>query len=343
MKKTIIALITSALFFSGGASAITVYSAEGTKVNLDGRASFELINRTDKRSDLIDRGSRVRIHAYQDIGSGFTALANVEIRFTKDGDIGNQIYTKRLYGGFQHKLGSLTFGKQALLADSIGYSNFTYELGKITMMPKDADKAVRLLTDWFYGFRFGADYVFGTSEKYDDSDRELANKNRAYELAMFYNNKFGEFNVKGAVAYSQQKAGTLAKDEYDKKAMSTSVQLGYGKGAVGFDWTKGKSIEGKKDFKFRVGNNKFEEINLFEVGAKYAVTDKNNVYAEYLWGTGEIQGQDDGKFKGWFLGADHQFNKRVVTYLEGGSFKTKRSGDTLEKEKRIALGLRVYF
>lgn len=343
MKKTLLTVVAVAVCCSSGVGAVTIYNTDGTKLNLDGRASFELIKRTDKRTDLIDRGSRVRIHGYQNIGGGFTALANLEIRFTKDGDIGNQIYTKRLYGGFQHKYGTLTFGRQALLGDSIGYSNFTYELGKITMMPKDGDKAIRLLTGDFYGFRFGADYIFGTANKYDDSGRELADKNRGYETALFYNNKFSGINVKAAVGYAQQKSGTLAKDEYDKKSISTSLQLAYEKAAVGFDWTRGKSPEGKKDFKFRVGDSKFEKLNLFEVGTKYSVTDKNNVYAEYLWGTGEVTGKEDSKFRGWFLGADHQFNKRVITYLEGGSFKTKQSGDTIEKEKRIALGLRVYF
>ena len=94
---------------------------------------------------------------------------------------------------------------------------------------------------------------------------------------------------------------------------------------------------------FRVGPKKYAKSNKFEVGAKYQITESNKAYAEYLWGRGETKGANDGKFRGWFLGADHSFNKNVVLYVEGGSFRTKEANVTVHKEKRIGIGTRIYF
>ncbi|PJG83606.1 porin [Caviibacterium pharyngocola] len=344
MKKTLIAFILTALAATAS-NATTIYSKDGTKINLDGRLSFELLNAKNKRTDLIDRGSRFRLHVYQDLGNDFTALANLELRFS-DKEIGDNVHAKRLYAGFLHKYGKLTFGKQDLLGDKIGYSNFTYELGKIAKLTTAADKSVHFFTNDFNGFRFGVDYLFGQAAKHtnnDPSKDKLADKGNGFTLAMFYNKKFGKFAVDAAGGYGEKKAGTLEAKEYRQRLAGTSFRVAYDAFAIGFDWAHAKSPEGYADHKFRVGDKKFEKLDQFEVGVKYNLTKQNKVYAEYLWGTGKTENKPDGKFSGWFLGADHQLTKTVVFYLEGGSFKTKQDGNTLEEEKRIALGSRVYF
>lgn len=344
MQKTLIAFSIMATA-AGAVNATTIYHKDGTKINLDGRLSLEIANFSNKRTDLIDRGSRLRLHAYQDIGSGFSALANVEFRFSND-NIGDNLHTKRLYAGIRHKQGTLTFGKQALLGDSIGYSNFTYELGKIAKLTTAADKSVSFLSGEFNGFRFGADYLFGSAAKHADNDRDkekLSDKGNGFTLALFYRQKFDQLTVEAAGGYGEKKDGKLASNEYTQKLAGTSVRFAYGPAAIGFDWAHAKSPAGHADHRFRIGSAKFEKLNQFELGMKYHLTEQHKVYAEYLWGTGETKGKADGDFSGWFLGADHKFNQYVVIYVEGGTFKTKQAGNTLEKEKRIALGSRVYF
>ncbi|TCP94669.1 putative porin [Cricetibacter osteomyelitidis] len=343
MKKTLIPLFFVACAATSS-YATTIYNKDGTKINLDGRVSLEILNSTDKRTDLIDRGSRLRFHAYHDIGYDLKALANIELRFS-DKEIGNNLHVKRLYAGFMHKHGKMTFGKQDLLGDKIGYSNFTYELGKIAKLTTAGDKSIHFLYE-LGDFRFGVDYLFGQSMKHTDNDPskdKLANKGAGFTTALFYHKKVAGFTFDLAGGYGEKKAGNLDSQEYTQELAGTSFRMIYDAFAIGFDWASAKSPKSHADHKFRVGEEKFEKLNQFEVGVRYDLTDKNKAYAEYLWGTGKTESKPNGKFSGWFLGAEHKINKHVVVYLEGGSFRTKQAGNTLEKEKRIALGSRVYF
>ncbi len=342
MKKTLIALAVAALA-SSAANATVVYQQDGTKLDVDGRISMQVRKETNKRTDLVDKGSRVRVRAYQEIGNGFSALANMEIRFTQHGTIGDGIHTKRLFGGFAHKdIGALTFGRQLTVGDDLGLSDFTYELGAITKVVDAHNKAVHFKSANFGGFHFMTDYYFGTADKYS-SGSKTADSGQGFGLGAFYAAKFGEFGFAVEGGYSEINKGTLESDEYKTKGATVAGQVSYGPVALGLDWSHAKSTKDKADNKFRVGAKEFNQVNQFEVGLKYQITQNNKVYAEYLWGRGKTKGTENGKFSGWFLGADHHFNKNVLVYVEGGSFKTKQAGVTLEKNKQIALGTRIFF
>ncbi|WP_439256926.1 porin [Lonepinella sp. BR2271] len=363
MKKTLIALAVAALA-SSAANATVVYQQDGTKIDIDGRVSLQIRNDTGKRSDLVDKGSRLRVRAYQDIANGFQALANYELRFTSK-DIGDSIHSKRMFGGISHPdIGTLTFGRQLLTGDAIGVADFTYERSSITKMVDQANKAIHFESAVWGGFHFSADYVFGDAAKertsYKDDDGNTIKKKgysaddgRTYQVGAYYNGKFGDFGLDIEAGYSEALNGNYADDEYKTKAGGAGIRVSYDKFALGFDWAgikadrTGNDINNKNAFtKFRVGNITHEKLNQYEIGLKYQITPQNKVYAEYLFGTGKnpkLTNTEDTKFRGWFLGADHQFNKNVVVYVEGGSFKTKQSGKEIEKNKEIALGARVFF
>ncbi len=343
MKKTLIALAIAAVA-STAANATVIYSQDGTKIDLDGRVALQIANQTGKRTDLLDKGSRVRVRAFQEIGNGFTALGAAEIRFTQNGTIGDGIHTKRLFAGLTHAdVGSLTFGRQLTVGDHIGLSDYTYELGSIVKVVDAHNKAAHFMSAEFNGFRFGADYYFGDAKKDDDNGNHLADNGQGFGLGAFYKTKVGEFGFAVEGGYSELTKGTFEADEYKAKGAGAAAELSYGPAALGFDWSQAKSPVGHLDHKFRVGDVKNEKVDQFEIGFKYHVTPQNKVYAEYLWGIGKTQGVENDKFRGWFLGADHHFNKHVIVYAEGGSFKTKNSGVTVEKEKRIAVGTRILF
>lgn len=68
MKKTLIALAVAATAATS-ANATVIYEQEGTKLDLDGRVALQIANHTDKRTDLVDKGSRVRVRVFQSIGA----------------------------------------------------------------------------------------------------------------------------------------------------------------------------------------------------------------------------------------------------------------------------------
>lgn len=347
MKKTLIALAVAATAATS-ANATVVYEKEGTKLDIDGRVALQIKNETNKRTDLLDKGSRVRFRVFQEIGGGFTALGNAEIRFTSKDTVGDGIKTQRLFGGFQHKdVGSLTFGRQLVTGDHIGLSDFTYELGGIVKVTDAHNKALHFMSAEWGGFRFGVDYLFGTAAKKSADpaslEQKTANNGQGFNVGAFYQRKFGEFGFAIEGGYGEIKKGTLETNEYKHKLGGAAVGLSYGPVAFGFDWAGAKSEQNKADHTFRVGPQKYAKLNQFEVGTKYQFTESNKVYAEYLWGKGKTTGANDGKFRGWFLGVDHHFNKNVVAYVEGGSFRTKEANVTVNKEKQIAIGTRIFF
>ena len=138
------------------------------------------VDTSGKRTDLVDRGSRVRVRASQEIGNGFSALAAFEIRFTQNGTVGDGINTKRLFGGFAHKdIGSLTFGNQLTLGDHIPKANYSYELSG-NVLHDSAAKAVHFMSSKFAGFRVAADYYFG------EANKAKADEGQGFGVGAFY-------------------------------------------------------------------------------------------------------------------------------------------------------------
>ena len=117
MKKTLVALAVTA--FPASASAVTVYDAEGSKVDIDGsirmvleRANSETKNGfgtiTEKKrthTGIRNAGSRIGVTARHQLAEDFYALGRVEVRFDKfekgaaSEDGFGSAYAKRAYVG----------------------------------------------------------------------------------------------------------------------------------------------------------------------------------------------------------------------------------------------------
>ena len=241
MKKTLIALVVTAMA-AASANAVVVYKNEGTKVELDGRGAFEIVNMKDKkvdtsgkRTDLVDRGSRVRVRASQEIGNGFSALAAFEIRFTQNGTVGDGINTKRLFGGFAHKdIGSLTFGNQLTLGDHIPKANYSYELSG-NVLHDSAAKAVHFMSSKFAGFRVAADYYFG------EANKAKADEGQGFGVGAFYDGQWGDVGVRFGSGYIEVKKADAMTKDYKQKIAGVGFDVKYKIVSVGFDWAHGTS------------------------------------------------------------------------------------------------------
>ncbi|MGY4677612.1 porin [Pasteurella sp. P03HT] len=366
MKKTIVALAVAA-FAATSANAATVYNQDGTKVDVNGSVRLLLQKETDKRIDLKDKGSRVSFKASHDLGEGLSALAYTELRFS-DKKFGDSIHVKRLYAGFGYEgVGTLTFGKQLTIGDDIGVSDYTYNLGGVNQLVTSGDKVIHFKSADFNGFSFGADYVFAEDPAKYAADKKTVNKN-AYVLGALYNRTMGDFGFALEAGYSQQKIGA----NVDSKAFTVGTELSFGALALAVDYSQ-KKLTNKAQFdalvfdtmyddgymvypeiKTGLASNKYKTV---EVGIKYEVTPMSKVYGEYIWGkwTGnsfkpvakdvkDIAAvvANDVKLNAFILGVDYKLHKNVVTYVEGGSFKTK-SDVAKVKDNKVGVGLRVFF
>ncbi|MEG9499082.1 porin [Mannheimia indoligenes] len=365
MKKTLLALAVAAMAASG-ANATVIYQQDGTKIDVDGRLALEVIKAKDKRTDVLDRGSRVRFRAFQEIANGYEALAVAELRFSNANGIGNDIRAHRLFGGVQHKdIGSLTFGKQLVLGDHIPKANYTWEMGGNVFLDAHG-KALHFMSAKFNGVRVAADYYVGNSNK------QAVDAGQGFQFGLFYDGELGDAKVRFGSGYGEltaAKAGasitnctatvltlegnrvciketvtTGKEEEFKRKFAGVGFDINYGNFTTGIDWAYAKSPKGQAANVFQTfGTKKFEKINRFDVGMKLAVTPQNNIYGGVLFGTGQNAGEAKAKNLGWKLGVDHKFNKFVAIYLEGGKARTKQAGKTIEDNSRIGLGTRITF
>ncbi|MEG9546039.1 porin [Mannheimia sp. HC-2023] len=365
MKKTLLALAVAAMAASG-ANATVIYQQDGTKIDVDGRLALEVIKAKDKRTDVLDRGSRVRFRAFQELTGGYEALAVAELRFSNANGIGNDIRAHRLFGGVQHKdIGSLTFGKQLVLGDHIPKANYTWEMGGNVFLDAHG-KALHFMSAKFNGVRVAADYYVGNSNK------QAVDAGQGFQFGLFYDGELGDVKVRFGSGYGEltaAKAGasitnctatvltlegnrvciketvtTGKEEEFKRKFAGVGFDINYGNFTTGIDWAYAKSPKGQAANTFQTfGVKKFEKINRFDVGVKLAVTPQNNIYGGVLFGNGQNAGEAKAKNLGWKLGVDHKFNKFVAIYLEGGKARTKQAGKTIEDNSRIGLGTRITF
>lgn len=357
MKKTLLALAVATAMMATSANAVVVYQNEGLKVDVDGSVRLELQRETDKRGDLVDRGSRVRFRAFQDIGGGVTALGNIEIRFSSHGNIGDQVRTARLFAGFEQKeIGRLTFGKQLTNGDAVGVSDFSYHYNPTGVIKDAGNKVISFLSRDFSGFKFGLDYVFGNASK-----NNQAHANDAYVVALFYDKKFDDdWRLNAEAGYSEERYTNKIPDSsthYKQKAFRGGLALYYKKFAIASDYylrKASKNLNGINEWRGNVKAlnasgelqdvlvNEAQEISL---AAKYQLTDPSKVYVAYVWGKGTFADDNTSplKMNRFIAGTDYKVHKNLVTYLEGQHLIVKQDGQEVRKDNQVHLGLRVFF
>lgn len=372
MKKTLVALAVSAVAATS-ANAAVVYNQDGTKVEVGGSVRLILQKAKDKRTDLLNNGSRVVVKASHDLGEGFSALGNLELRLSGD-DLGDQVKTKRLYAGFSQKdIGTLTFGKQLTTGDDLGLSDYTYNLGGINKVTDASDKVIHFKSAEWEGFSFGADYIFRDSAKTKSSNgyEYATNNNSGFVLGAFYNRQFGDFGFAIEGGYGQDQYSvvktadtngnfTETTPKYKQRAFTVGTELSYGPVAFAVDYSQRKATknqavswrtsnaDGTGTVINEFNNMQFNKIRELEIGVKYQFIEESKVYFDYINGRANVKNTEDtngvsvSKLNAFIGGIDYKFNKNVLTYLEGGHFRYK-TGDVKYNDHKVNLGLRVFF
>ncbi|MPS31983.1 MULTISPECIES: porin [unclassified Salinivibrio] len=118
MKKTILAMAVPALLAAGSASAsINLYDANGVKVDASGATEVQYISGLAENSEgawKLDDGD-IAINTTVAISDKINALGGFAYEF-EDGDVTND----ELFVGFGGDFGTVTFGRQYLIADDAG-------------------------------------------------------------------------------------------------------------------------------------------------------------------------------------------------------------------------------
>ena len=376
MKKTLVALAVAAVAATS-ANAAVVYNQDGTKVEVAGSFRVLLSKNTGERADLKNAGSRVIIKGTQDLGDGYSALANLEIRFdANDKKSFGDIEAKRVYAGFAKEgVGTLTFGKQLTNLDDVALSDYTYDLGGVKQTQTSGDKVAKFRSADFAGFSFGLDYLFG------ENDKDKYNHKSGFGVSAFYTSpEFAQdthVNFEAGFSQVKAKAGNFAVDKEDLKnlpvvgvaadgtkvynkaaldrvtdkydehkvnAFLVGVELVSGPFAIAVDYSQKKATDDVNAFDAYGSSVYANKVRELEVGAKYNYLDNASIYGEYINGKAtSADGKDWTKRNTFILGTDYWFTKSVVAYLEGGTTQYKYDNDDKDRDNKIGVGFRVYF
>ncbi|OBX02974.1 membrane protein [Gallibacterium genomosp. 3] len=343
MKKTLVAVAVAALAATS-ANAAVVYNQDGTKVEVGGQVRLVLSKNKNERSDLKYGDSRLSAQATHELGNGYSALGNIEVRFN---DVSNEeekdgsAYAYNLYAGFaKDDIGTLTFGRQDTNLDDLGISDYTYDLGDVNQTNTHSNKAIKFRSAEWNGFSFGLDYFFGGAVKNSANEQN----EKGWGGALFYTAEVandttltlngGFSKVKTFVRDTN--SNTIAAD-YNKNAFIVGAELASGPFAVAVDYSQSKLTN-------QVDVDGFNKVRALELGLKYNYLENASVYGEYQYvkSTSYDKSQYE-KAHNFILGTDYELTKNVVTYLEAGTFQSKDQDNNKDRDNQIGLGLRVYF
>ncbi|QTM01938.1 porin [Mannheimia sp. ZY171111] len=344
MKKTLVALAVTA--FAASASAVTVYEAEGSKIDFYGSARVLVEKKTQKvekvdgvkkgndNTKLRNQGTRFGVkvkHALSD--DGFYALGEVQVRFKNNQNSGfGDAYAHKAYVGLgQKEFGQVTFGKQSVIADDVGLANdYVYGLLR-DYVPTSSTSAIRYDYQGIEGLTLSANYNFAQSEENDGEALEKIKNGYGFGAVYEVNN----WIFQGAFGRTHFKSNSADKI----RANAFDAAIGYNASDVVLVGVDGG---------YEVKKTGLAKNRQYYVGpmVKVDLTDKSSVYANYRYGSAKDNSNKKTKSHGFLAGTDYKFHKNVVAFVEG-KYSTERdhfsdgtrSGKTTEKA--IGVGLRV--
>ncbi|MDG6279585.1 porin [Glaesserella parasuis] len=358
MKKTLVALAVAA--FAASASAVTVYENEGTKVDFDGQLRLLLEEQATKEkgqsstrghTNLKNNSSRFGISIKHNINENLYGFGRYETRLGRnsENDAGwGDVTTEKAYvglGGYGHEI---SFGKQAVIGDSIGQAGFdkVYGVGStgirikypansadkkgFDILTDSSDSAINYTYTGIEGLTLGANY--NVANKRDDKGGvKVGSAKSGFGLGAKYTAKIAEsqsVTVAAGYTHDDYKSGSVNKK--DKDGVYFGLKYVNAPFTVAVDG--GHGVE-------KTGNVK-EKIDFVRTGARFDVTPKSGVYGNYSYGT-----YKDKAYKAtahqFMLGADYKLHKQVVTFVEGRLIKNKDSNNKKVTDQALGVGLRV--
>lgn len=362
MKKTLVALAVAA--FASSASALTIYDNDGTKVDFNGRVKVAFVNSEsdNERTDLVNDGSRFSFKATHQITEELKGLSYLEVRFEdsakKESSTFGNPTLKRLYAGLEAKnIGTLTFGRQLTNGDPLGLSDFTNLYGGINQVIGSGNKVVKFTSAEFAGFKFGADYLFGTRDRNVKSDGPKGEYRSAYDLGVFYKNAFTDaFTFKANVGFSRSKYDMNNRKSDERTAWTAAVGAElFSKLNLGVTYTEARDTS-KQDWLINYfdkgrGAKAFNisKYRAVEVGAEYQVLPELAVYGAYQFHKGYKQkkpvvGANSAKGHAFIAGVGYNVHKNVRTFVEFGTERVKYSdGTSAKRDNKAGVGFGIYW
>ncbi|OOE46104.1 porin [Salinivibrio kushneri] len=348
MKKTILAMAVPALLAAGSASAsINLYDANGVKVDASGATEVQYFSDLAENSEgkfRHDDGD-ISINTTVAISDKINALGGFAYEF-EDGDVSND----ELFVGFGGDFGTVTFGRQYLIADDAGNGK-DYEFGGegVDFVAAKGDQVVKYVYDngsFYAGVSalLEEDGKESDAEAFDNNGNPVAGDDEDQIIDGRIGYRTGDLDMR---IYAYNGTDVDAKDindAFDKSTLQLdingfNIEADYVMDAFSFAASYGQ-------VEYEESNASGAELNVDTIGLAADYTMGKNVFAiGYNRYEGDVTSQaQDFDQDTVYVNATHNFHSNVAGYVElavadGEGF----DGQDLDFDTAYLAGLEVKF
>lgn len=326
MKKTLLALALPALLAAGSATAgINIYDADGVKTDLSGAAEVQFLQDYAKGSDpkiSLEDGD-LAFNTTVAISDDLNAIAALAFEM-EDGGVTND----EIWVGLAGEFGTLTFGRQYMLADDAGITK-DYTLGGdgIDFVQTNGNQILKYIFDngQFYG---GVGALL--TETGADADEATAYEGRLGA-------RLGNFDAR-VYLYS---GNDISSDKFDVfkdadgKAQAVNVDGFNLEAEYIVDAFAFAASFGQLDYELASDTTVKVDADTAALAGSYTLG-KTTLSLGYTYWSPEISGKSDD-FNVFYANVAQQLHSNVVVYSEIGS------SDVKDSEFGYLAGLKVIF
>ncbi|MFC1507664.1 porin [Pseudomonadota bacterium] len=329
MKKTLLALAVPALLAAGSATAgINLYDQDGVKTDLTGAAEVQYFQGYDKDSDAkirLDDGD-LGVNTTVAISNTLNAIAGLAFEM-ESGDVTND----ELYVGLAGDFGTVTFGRQYMLADDTGIGK-DVELGGdgIDFVQASGDQVVKYVFDngQFYA---AADALLTETNPADDADEATVYEGRLGA-------RFGDLDAR-AYLYSGEDVSSDKFDVFGGAAVPLDIEGFQLEAEYIFNAFSFAASFGQVDYELSSDTSKKVEADTAALAGSYTM-DKTTFAVGYTYWSPESKGTTEKlseEANVFYANVTQQLHSNVKVYGEIGS------SDVDDTEFGYVAGMEVSF
>ncbi|MEZ9916578.1 porin [Vibrio breoganii] len=300
MKKTLLALAVASVAATS-VNAAEIYKSDDGSVDFYGQLRQELRfeEKNDHDATLSSGSSRMGISGQYAITEGVDVVGLVEMGVGDNG-VDNRLH----YVGFAGDYGTVTFGKQWVVADQVYGADYSYFYGGSAL-------GYYLVSDYRHDsqviYNFDAEnFWVKAGWGLNDSDSE----NDLYEL--FVGGNVGDLGLHAGVGYAgETEADANLGAKLENTFAEVTAEYALGDHLIGFTYYFAELAN-------QDGNESIDQNGLSLAGV-FQVAEKTALYGGYeftMYQANNFANDTDEDFTLVYLGVEHKFNSWARVYAE---------------------------